>query len=258
MGKMDVYRRRLKQHFLGSPNRTISGLIRGEQRRGANVRGYQENNQTPGGRTMNGPDHIIFAVHGIHTGTNNWADPFQRWAALHSPKIAIEECDYGQVTAFQLRLCGWIPFLARRRFNQLAAFVREALQEYPEGTPYSFVGHSWGTWLVHGMLDRHHDIKPKSVVLIGSVLREEWKKTSFSKILERKQFMRMFVLFSKGDSVIERLSFYPYGKLGWLGFIDEKPDCIEQLCVEESHGSYFSVSRRLIYFPLIEKFITRS
>lgn len=199
------------------------------------------------------PWHVIFGCHGIMTGFDNWIDRFRSHCAARKLPICVEDLDYGIVSPMRLRVCGWVSPFAWRIFDGMARQIRETMAYYPPETTFSLVGHSWGTWRIHGCLERNPDIQPRNVVLIGSVLREKFSETSFPKIIARKQIQKLQIYWSPQDEVIRDLSWYPYGKLGYRGFVDKVPDCVEMFETHESHGGYFHMPESERYFSEIAK-----
>lgn len=198
--------------------------------------------------------HIVICVHGIRTGAENWSDGYRRHNEPSHPEVSIEEYDYGCILGAQMYACGAAPALGWRRMDNMASWTRNMLKEYPVGTSYSFASHSFGTWLSHGMLNRHKDIQPEANVIIGSVLSEFYSKTKFPIMIDRKQVDRMLVLWSKGDDIVKWLSNYPFGKNGIKGFIDKTPDCVFQMEHKGGHSDYFSKKKRDKTFDLITNF----
>lgn len=198
--------------------------------------------------------HIIVGVHGIRTGAENWSDDYRRAIATLHPDVAVEEYDYGCILGAQMYACGVVPMVGWRRISAFHKWLKTMLKKYPKGATYSIVSHSFGTWLTHGLLNRHKDVKPEAVVIIGSVLSEYFSQTRFPIIFEREQINRLMVLHSKGDTIIKWLSNFPFGKNGINGFIDEIPPMVTQVELRGGHSSYFIKSKRDKTFSLITKF----
>ena len=126
--------------------------------------------------------HIIIALHGIWTGSENWTDRFRRWAERNETRIAVEEYSIGKIIGLQMYAFGIFSPFGWHLQKRFADWVAEMLQGHDTNTPYSIAAHSFGTWLTHGTLWRYPLLTPRCVVLFGSVLTSHYKKTKFLSI----------------------------------------------------------------------------
>lgn len=202
--------------------------------------------------------HIIVAVHGIHTGAENWTDPFRRYVENHeghSKNIRVEEYDFGKILALQMYAAGIFSPLGWNMQNNFAKWFQSIKRNfYNKDCEFSFVSHSFGTWLTHGMLWRHRDIKPKNVVLLGSVLSEDFRGTKFPHMFKRKQLSKATVFWSMNDTVIERtlVRVPPFGRLGSRGFVRGlTEENVLQVACKEAHSGYWAKTKRDDYFEQI-------
>ena len=200
-------------------------------------------------------DHIIFGFHGIYTGSENWNDKYRRWLMEnHYTNVAFEELDFGTIMGWQMYLDGVVPWIGNIRTARVGRRIEDILGEYPFRIPYSFVSHSYGTWLSTNVLLRFPDIKPEASVLFGSVLREDFNRVGLAKAIDRRQTQRVLNFWSDRDNVIENMSqpFFgvtPFGHAGSRGFVKGigKRD-VRQVKTHEDHGTYFSGQHTDQYF----------
>lgn len=204
--------------------------------------------------------HIIVAVHGIYTGSENWSDPFRRYVsdhAEHSKNIRVEEYDFGQIYAVQMYAAGIFSPLGWNMQNKFAKWFNEIQRNfYNKDCEFSFVAHSFGTWLTHGMLWRNKSIKPKNLVLLGSVLSEHFHNTKIPKMFARKQLVKNSVFWSPNDTIIEKtlVRVPPFGRLGSRGFVDGiSSENVPHIKCSEAHSGYWSKKKREHYFEEIIK-----
>lgn len=206
--------------------------------------------------------HVIFAVHGIHTGAENWTDAFRRWAMENDrDDISVEEYDFGKILGIQMYAEGIIPALGWMRQNAFAKWMERVISYYPDGTKYSIVAHSFGTWLTQGTLWRNRWMKPQAVVLFGSVLTSSFHETRFPELFKRHQIQRLMVFWSPKDFVVEKFcnpvfGISPFGHLGCRGFKDEeiKNHNIVQVKTNEEHSTYFTGRKSAEFFKMASDF----
>lgn len=204
--------------------------------------------------------HIIFGFHGIHTGSENWNDGYRRWLmdSEYYDKVIFEEIDFGKILAIQMYANGIISPLGWNKIDSCAEQVKKILGEwYMKRASFSFVSHSFGTWVNQGILWRHPDIKPKASVLVGSVLSSNFKKTKFPQIFQREQMEKLGVFWSKNDSIIAKtlVEIPPFGRLGSKGFTSGTKDFkVDQFETKETHTSYWMPGIRDKYHQEITKY----
>lgn len=201
---------------------------------------------------------VIIAVNGIYTGSENWTDAFRRWVSQSSYNgvVAVEEYDFGKLFALQMYAIGLVPFLGARRQKGFAEWFRKIMKQYPPETKYSFVSHSFGTWMTHALLDKNPKIKPRTVVLFGSVLSHYFQKTKFPNMFGRGQLKKLVVYWSPKDTIIGKrlVEIPPFGRLGAKGFVQGAQGLkVEEFETDETHSSYWSPSKRDHYFEEIAK-----
>lgn len=198
--------------------------------------------------------HALVGVHGIYTGSYNWCDRLRAYAKVNYPSVDVREYDFGFITATHMYLDGLCPWFAKGMCRKFSDWFARKMMSYPVGMPYSFVAHSFGTWLLTETLWRHKEIQPSSVILFGSVLSSHFERTRWPEIIKRDQIDRLHVFWSPKDDVIERYSrsFFgvtPFGHLGCRGFVgDYNRDIVRQYETAETHSGYFYPQNRDKYF----------
>lgn len=204
--------------------------------------------------------HIIVATHGIYTGSENWSDPFRRYVENHpehSKNFRVEEYDFGKILAVQMYAYGICSPLGWSMQDKMAKWFKTLMRSfYHKDSDFSFVAHSFGTWVNHGMLWRNPNIKPRNLVLLGSVLSEHLKKTKIPDMFKRKQLTKASIFWSPNDSVIEKtlIRIPPFGRLGSRGFIDGiAGENVVQIRTEEKHSGYWYATKREHYYEQILK-----
>jgi pimeloyl-ACP methyl ester carboxylesterase len=207
--------------------------------------------------------HRFEDFHGILTGQENWTDEHRRNNARYAPGLAVEEYSFAFTTGLGMYASGLLSPIGWLRQDAAARWHKRIAAKYPLDLPFSLVGHSYGTWLIQGMLWRHTEIRPRAVVLVGSVLSSHFASTRWGAILDRGQVDRLLVLWSPHDWIVDDLSQPIFGKksfghLGSRGFVDGIPPRlvtrIRQVQTEESHTSYWSENRAPLYFDIINQF----
>lgn len=199
--------------------------------------------------------HLVYTLKGILTGAENWGDIFRRWCVQHAPRLIVEEIDWGMIGPVRMYASRALPVLNWRRQDAIAAFIRRTQAEYGN-PPFSIGAFSFGTFLAHGTMWRHADIRPRSVFLFGSVLPSLWSRTRFPQMFARGQIGRLLNVWSPNDSAIRFGSFWPFGKAGSEGFRGIGASCPVMQCrTEEEHSSYFWKEFRDVHFQRVAEFL---
>jgi pimeloyl-ACP methyl ester carboxylesterase len=164
--------------------------------------------------------HIVFVMHGIRD-LGEWSSRIetrlqtrvraQSAAGGAREKLAIASVRYGYF--------GMGQFLLRRDRQKYVRWFMdqytETLARYPHATKIDFIGHSNGTYLLGGALQKYPSMKIRRVVLGGSVLPQDycWKS-----VFERKQVELVRNYVADDDWVVALFPrFFEPVPMRWLG-----------------------------------------
>jgi hypothetical protein len=120
-------------------------------------------------RTFTGPQDVVFVIHGIRANNRTWVEQIRLLIQQKWPTVSCIGPDYGFVSALRFA----IPPLRRRRLAWFKDAYSEALARNPSAK-FNFIGHSNGTYLLGESLRSLPDMCFERVVLVGSVLPNDY------------------------------------------------------------------------------------
>ena len=115
---------------------------------------------------------MVLLIHGIRTQAD-WG-PMVRSRIEVPGQIEVVPVKYGYFDAFRF----WFPFWTRKGpIERVHGEIRAALQKYRRTHPearLSIIAHSFGTYVVGKILQRHFDLHVHRLILCGSVLSQNF------------------------------------------------------------------------------------
>jgi pimeloyl-ACP methyl ester carboxylesterase len=121
-------------------------------------------------------EHVVFIKHGIRDMAD-WSTPL-RWELEKSSKqveVTIEKFPYFSMLSFLLL---W------DRQSEVRRFVDEyatALAKFPNAQKFSFIGHSFGTYIVASAMERYKSVIFHRLYFAGSVVRRDYDWTQMKR-----------------------------------------------------------------------------
>jgi pimeloyl-ACP methyl ester carboxylesterase len=143
------------------------------------------------------PRHILFLLHGIRAGREDWAQPLRDKLRAERPDLDVRALSYGYFSALGFAL----PFTRPRNLRRFLDAYSEAVAEH-RGRSFSFAGHSNGTYILGQALQAIPAVRMDQIFLGGSVLPRDF---SWRKLLARGQVRRVRNVRAADDWVVAML-----------------------------------------------------
>jgi pimeloyl-ACP methyl ester carboxylesterase len=207
--------------------------------------------------------HIVFIKHGIRDMAD-WSTPLrvELEKSGEETHVVIEKFPYFSMLSF---LVLW------DRQGQVRRFVDEyaqALAEFPNATKVSFVGHSFGTYILASSLERYASVVFHRLYFAGSVVRRDFQwgelrqAARFGDIRsDRAASDWVVAIFPRFFEQIRSLpgmrqsSYFDVGSAGFNGFISDDATRYEYHYLKGGHGAALEFTRNRTQPATIAQFI---
>lgn len=167
----------------------------------------------------------IFTIHGIHTSKDRktWQDEFKKYVDKNSTQFACHTFKYGFWVGVVPYFSTWLNKVGRSHFSR--QYFNFIMKHHKKGNPISLVGHSFGTWIIHDVIEifRKKNIPIKSIHLLAGVISSHIERNRLDEYLDGKHVQKIYVWSSKEDEIC-RSAPYPFGHVGYWGIIDKIND----------------------------------
>jgi|GEM_PF-5832916 len=167
----------------------------------------------------------IITVHGVRwTTREDWQTRVGTHLKSCHPDIKVFHFRFGHMLAV---LSWWmsashffkIPSWLRRHYTRkLSGFIYDLQQKLPD-YEFSFLGHSFGGWILEQALMADERIKIKNLVFVHCPISEYIESTAFWNWLEMGRVQKVYAWSSHHDLVIRAVAMRPFGHNGYWGFM---------------------------------------
>jgi internalin A len=123
--------------------------------------------------------HTVILIHGIRT-TALWQNSIRR--TLEDQGFKVQPTNYGRFDLVRF-LCPW-QFFRRKVVEEITKQIRQTIR-LAEGAKCSIIAHSFGTFIVASILQRHTDLQFRRIIFCGSVVRYKFRFEEFSSRFEQ-------------------------------------------------------------------------
>lgn len=165
----------------------------------------------------------IYTIHGIQTSHDRktWQDSFRKYVLTNSNQFICHTFKYGYWVGIAPYFSTWINKVFRSHFSK--QYFKFIMKHHKKGNQINLVGHSFGTWVIHDVLEifRKKKIPIKSVHLLAGVISSHIEHNRLDEYLDSNLIKKVYVWSSKEDEVC-RSAPYPFGHVGYWGIIEKK------------------------------------
>ena len=207
--------------------------------------------------------HVVFIKHGIRDMAD-WSTPL-RWELEQSSDevhVIIEKFPYFSMLSFLLL---W------DRQSEVRRFVDEyatALAKFPNAQKFSFIGHSFGTYIVASAMERYQSVLFHRLYFAGSVVRRDynWNKMRRNERYDAIRndraasdwvvaiFPRFFEQL-RNISSLDNLAFLDVGSAGFNGFINDEASKYDFKYLNGGHAAALAFDKNKAQAKSISQFI---
>ena len=117
--------------------------------------------------------HTVILIHGIRT-TALWQNEIRK--TLESQSFKVQLTNYGRFDLLRFLCPG--QFFRRRVLKDITQQVRDIVSR--SGAPCSVIAHSFGTFIVSGILQSARDVRFHRIIFCGSVVRYRFPVAEYS------------------------------------------------------------------------------
>ncbi len=197
------------------------------------------------------PSAVLFQIHGIRD-YGGWLQKFADTVQAARPDVRVVRPDYGYFSALGFVL-PWvrnqrIAWFCDKYTNEVALLAgrdlspEEEAEGNPPDTPFYFVGHSYGTYLLAESLERFPQMRFKRVCFVGSVVPQSYR---WDKRIVLNQVERVRNDCQEHDWPVavlckvlrEVLRFKDIGLAGFRGFSSGLPEVQDNKWVRGNHSA---------------------
>lgn len=175
------------------------------------------------------PEQVVFLVHGIRDYAL-WQESIRK---VLSPLFIVESTNYGRFDI--LRFLVPISYFRDKAIQRVWDQIRDVRRQYPDAR-YSFIAHSFGTYVLANILARNFDFTADRIVLCGSVLPYDFP---FEQIADRFETPILNEVGTKDiwPALAESVT-WGYGSAGTFGF--RRPRVRDRWHAGATHGYFLS------------------
>jgi pimeloyl-ACP methyl ester carboxylesterase len=207
--------------------------------------------------------HIVFIKHGIRDMAD-WSTPLRAELEKSGEEthVVIEKFPYFSMLSFLLL---WDRQAQVRRFIDE---YTQALAQFPNATKVSFVGHSFGTYILASSLERYASVVFHRLYFAGSVVRRDfpWGELRLTARYgdirsDRAASDWVVAIFPRFFEQIRSLpgmrqsNFFDVGSAGFNGFISDDATRYEYHYLKGGHGAALEFTRNSTQPTTIAQFI---
>src|SRR5271166_4684228 len=163
-------------------------------------------------------NQMVLLIHGIRTQAD-WG-PMVRSKLEIPGQVEVVPIKYGYFDALRF----WFPFWTRRRpvehvYTQIRVALQRSRKTHPEAK-LSIIAHSFGTYVVGKILQRHFDLHIHRLILCGSVLPQDFPWEQYQGRFDDKRAINEC---GKADiwPVLAKSLSWGYGASGTHGLVNE-------------------------------------
>lgn len=195
-------------------------------------------------------DHVVLVVYGIRD-VGKWQQKVGKMidgvAGLKSVRV---QFGYYDALSF-VSIFG----NSKRPYQVLLRAYTDARDRYPNAK-ISVIAHSFGTWLVGQLIEKHPGLKLHRIILCGSVMREDYPWSDYAdKVGVGVPETQMAILNECGDAdiwpAVAKAASSRYGSVGRYGFNNDVH--VVSRWFTGGHGCFFSIEHmRSNWLPFLQ------
>jgi hypothetical protein len=125
--------------------------------------------------TLEQSEHVVILVHGIRDYAL-WQDAIRK---VLKDEVTVESTNYGRFDLFRFLVP--ISYFRNNAIRSVWKQIRDVKKQYPNAK-YSFVAHSFGTYILAQILSQEFDFAAYRIIFCGSVVKYNFR---FEQIAER-------------------------------------------------------------------------
>jgi len=175
-------------------------------------------------------EQIVLLIHGIRTQAD-WQEMVAK-ILEEDTKIVVKPIRYGYFDALQF----WLPFTRSEPINYVENQI-EIIKSLHPNAKLSIIVHSFGSYIIGKILERHYDLNIEKLILCGSVLETTYR---WEDALNRRNIKEDSVINECGKKdiwpVLAKATSWGYGVSGTHGFGNV---IVKDRFHDATHGQYF-------------------
>jgi hypothetical protein len=175
-------------------------------------------------------EQIVLLIHGIRTQAD-WQEMVAE-VLKEDTKIEVKLIRYGYFDALRF----WLPFTRSGPINYVEKQIKIVKSSHPNAK-LSIIVHSFGSYIIGKILERHYDLNIEKLILCGSVLETTYR---WEDALNRRNIKEDNVINECGKKdiwpVLAKATSWGYGVSGTHGFGNV---IVKDRFHDATHGQYF-------------------